>query len=210
MRGLRWVMTLLLGIGLTLLQFLAVAALNEASLPERESSTVDVAPPPIILAPPPETEKVMPQSATALRTTQTKPMASATRSEASALPALTLSETRLGLGSLLPNLGGLGMGSVDLSEVPSEADRPARAQRTVEPIYPISARRKGIEGYVILRINIDASGRVKDVFVVDSEPMGVFERSARDAAKRFEFAPARLRGAFVPTTIEKKIVFSLQ
>ena len=102
------------------------------------------------------------------------------------------------------------MGNVDLSEVPSEADRPARVQRTVEPTYPISAQRQGIEGYVILRLNIDSNGKVKTVFVVDSEPMGVFERSARDAARRFEFTPARLRGASVPTTIEKKIVFSLQ
>ena len=137
-------------------------------------------------------------------------MASSARAEASALPALRLSQTKLGLGSLLPNLGGVGVGNVDLSEVPSEADRPARVQRTVEPTYPISAQRQGIEGYVLLRLNIDANGKVKTVFVVDSEPMGVFERSARDAARRFEFTPARLRGASVPTTIEKKIVFSLQ
>ena len=137
-------------------------------------------------------------------------MASSARTQASALPALRFAQTTLGLGSVLPTLAGLGVGNVDLSEVPTEADRPARVIRAVEPLYPPSAQRQGIEGYVILRLNIDATGKVGKVLIVDSEPMGVFERSARDAARRFEFTPARLRGASVPTTIEKKIVFSLQ
>ena len=210
MKGSSWLFAFLLGVGITLLQFLAVAALNEVSAPEKDPSVPDTSPPPIVLTSPPKTEKTVPQTSTVLRTMQPKPMASSARAEASALPALRLSQTKLGLGSLLPNLGGVGVGNVDLSEVPSEADRPARVHRTVEPTYPISAQRQGIEGYVILRLNIDANGKVKAVFVVDSEPMGIFERSARDAARRFEFTPARLRGASVPTTIEKKIVFSLQ
>ena len=61
-----------------------------------------------------------------------------------------------------------------------------------------------------MRLDIDATGRVTHVLVVDSEPMGVFERSAREAARGFEFAPARTGGSATATTIEKKIVFSLQ
>ena len=210
MKGFRWLLALSLGLGLTLLQFFAVAALNDASVPKRDSVADNASTVPVVVAPPPKTKQIVPQSTTLLKAEQPKQIASSARAEASALPALNLSKTQLSLGSLLPNIGGVGMGSVDLSAVPSEADRPARAQRTVEPIYPIAAQRQGIEGYVILRLSIDARGKVKDVFVVDSEPMGVFERSARDAARRFEFTPARLRGALVPTTIEKKIVFTLK
>ena len=64
--------------------------------------------------------------------------------------------------------------------------------------------------YVIVRLNVDADGRVKDLIVVDSEPIGVFEKSARNAARRFEFLPARRGGKLVSTTVEKKIVFRLQ
>ena len=74
----------------------------------------------------------------------------------------------------------------------------------------MSAQRDGVEGYVIVRLNIDEPGRVQDVLVVDSEPLGTFERSARDAARRFEFLPARVDGRLVPSTIEKRIVFSLK
>ena len=77
-------------------------------------------------------------------------------------------------------------------------------------MYPINAQRDGIEGYVILRLNIDANGRVTNVLVVDSEPIGVFERSAREAARRFEFIPARVNGSAASATIEKRIVFRLQ
>ena len=132
------------------------------------------------------------------------------RTQASALPALTLSQAPLSLGTVLPQLGGIGLGQVDVEETPSDPDRTARARRTAEPIYPRSAQRDGIEGYVILRLKIDENGRVKNVLVVDSEPIGVFERSARDAARRFEFVPARIGGKAAATTIEKKIVFKLK
>jgi len=104
----------------------------------------------------------------------------------------------------------VGLGNVEVPDAVSEPDQPARERRSAQPVYPINAQRDGIEGYVILRLNIDANGRVTNVLVVDSEPFGVFERSARDAARRFEFVPARVGGSAAPTTIEKKIVFKLQ
>ena len=111
---------------------------------------------------------------------------------------------------VLPGLGGLGVGTVDVPEVVTEPDRPARVRRTPEPVYPMAAQRDGIEGYVIVRLSIDTNGRVSEVLVVDSEPIGVFERSAREAARRFDFHPAQVDGAPAPATLEKKIVFRIK
>lgn len=210
MRGFRVLVALFFGAVITLIQFVAVGALNEASLPVIDEVVNRNTAQPLVVTQPPEPIQSLPQRPTQLLARAPKTMAATRRVAASALPALDLSQTHLGLGSVLPDLGEVGGGSMDVSEIPADSDRSARAQRTVEPLYPPAAQRNGVEGYVILRLNIDVMGRVRDVFVVDSEPIGVFERSARDAARRFEFTPARVGGAAVPSVIEKKIVFSLQ
>ena len=203
-------MALILGMGIAVLQVIAVGALNQTQILEQSAAVSKEAPQPLIVVKPPEDMKVQTPISTSIRTQLPKPMAATSRLQPSALQALSFSKTKLSLGSLLPNLGEVELGGVDVSEVPTESDQSARVRRSVEPIYPISAQRNGIEGYVLLRLNIDENGRVKDVFVVDSDPIGIFERSARDAARRFEFSPKRVGGVPVPTTLEKKILFSLQ
>ena len=209
MSGLRLTVALAFGVGLTFLQFLAVGALNQASAPSLEPSVSQSASP-IIIAQPPETIKTVSKEPTPVQTTRIKPITAAAPVDVSALPNLGLSKSTLNLGRLLPSIGELGLNGIGLSEVTSDADQPARGRRSVEPLYPMSAQRKGIEGYVTLRLTIDEAGKVQDVLVVDSEPIGVFERSAREAARRFEFEPARVGGTVVSTTLEKKIVFRLQ
>ncbi len=210
MRWFKGIIALGFGAAITLLQFLAVGALNDASMATNEAALADKKMPPIIVTQTPKSVKTPQKTPTRLKARSSRPRASAMRTQASALPALTLSQAPLSLGTVLPQLGGIGLGQVDVDETPAEPDRTARARRTAEPIYPRSAQRDGIEGYVILRLKIDENGRVKNVLVVDSEPIGVFERSARDAARRFEFVPARIGGKAAATTIEKKIVFKLK
>ncbi len=210
MSWVKGLIALCFGTAVTLLQFLAVGALNDASMATSEASLSDKKIPPIIVTQTPKSVKTPQKKPTRVKARASQPRASAMRTQVSALPALTLSQAPLSLGTVLPKLGGIGLGQVAVDDTPSEPDRTARARRTVEPIYPRAAQRNGIEGYVILRLKIDENGRVKNVLVVDSEPIGVFERSARDAARRFEFVPARIGGKAAPTTIEKKIVFTLK
>lgn len=210
MRRGRLLLALCFGIGVTLVQFVAVGALNDASVPSADEMLSTTSPPPVIVTPPPQPMKTPPQRPKALRTSVSTPKPATARIQASALPALRASQMNLGLLTMLPDLGDVGVGGVGVPDVATAPNRPARARRTVQPVYPMSAQRNGIEGYVLLRLSIDANGRVKDVLVVDSEPIGVFERSAREAARRFEFEPARIDGAPAPAALEKKIVFTLQ
>ena len=67
----------------------------------------------------------------------------------------------------------------------------------IEPVYPESARARGIEGYVVLAFDITKEGTVKNITVVDAQPKGVFERAATKAATRFKYQPRMLDGQAV-------------
>lgn len=80
----------------------------------------------------------------------------------------------------------------------------------VLPVYPDSARRRGIEGYVQLAFTITAEGRVENVRVLESSPARVFDREARRAALRWRFAPRTENGQLVAREAVKKLEFRLE
>ena len=57
------------------------------------------------------------------------------------------------------------------------------------PTYPRNAIRLGREGYVLIEFDVDTDGSVLDPYVVESEPTGVFERSAIKAVRKWLFSP---------------------
>lgn len=61
-------------------------------------------------------------------------------------------------------------------------------------IYPEDAYLRRIEGIVILRVFINASGGIDSVDILSAQPPDVFERSALDAVLSTQFHPARLFG----------------
>ena len=55
------------------------------------------------------------------------------------------------------------------------------------PIYPNRALQRGIEGFVDLAFDITAAGRTSNIRVIQSEPEGVFEKSAVAALKKWKY-----------------------
>ena len=80
----------------------------------------------------------------------------------------------------------------------------------VLPVYPDSARRRGIEGYVKLAFTITADGKVENVRVIEASPENVFNREARRAAVRWRFAPRREGGQLVEREAVKTLQFRLE
>ncbi|MDC0682124.1 TonB-dependent siderophore myxochelin receptor MxcH [Sorangium atrum] len=70
------------------------------------------------------------------------------------------------------------------------AVRPPELTGAVEAAYPQAAREAGLEGSVVLRLTIDAEGRVTGAEVAEPAGHG-FDEAAREAALRFRFTPAR-------------------
>lgn len=74
------------------------------------------------------------------------------------------------------------------SERQSAIGEPSVTPETVvAPIYPFKARRKKLEGHVRLEFSVDASGRARDISVVDSSPPDIFDDSAIRALEKWVF-----------------------
>lgn len=120
-----------------------------------------------------------------------------------------------GLGGLsLTGGAALLLGSPGVSEpvvFEEEAvDQPPRAVGEREHTYPAEALALQMEGYVRLRLRIDADGRVREVRVLDAVPPGVFEASAVEDARRWQFSPARHDDRAVEVWATTRVDYALE
>ena len=75
--------------------------------------------------------------------------------------------------------------------------------------YPSDARRRGIEGRVLLQLDISAEGRVNDTKVVESSGSSILDDAARISAGEAIFAPATLGGLRVGSSKKIALRFTL-
>ncbi|MDH4035983.1 MAG: TonB family protein [Candidatus Krumholzibacteria bacterium] len=80
----------------------------------------------------------------------------------------------------------------------------------VPPRYPRLAREAGIEGRVLVRVRVDARGRVTEAVVLEASATPQMEESALAAARACRFEPARQRGVAVPTHVTIPFAFELR
>jgi len=78
-----------------------------------------------------------------------------------------------------------------------------------EPKYPEMARKAGIEGIVVLELDINEKGQVINIKVVRSGGFG-FDQSAIEAIKKTKFSPALKYGKPVPIRVRLPVKFELQ
>jgi len=79
----------------------------------------------------------------------------------------------------------------------------------VQPVYPRRAKMMKVEGYVQAEFTITASGRVKDVVIVKSQPEGVFDSAAERALIHWTFKPKIVQGEAVPQRAGLTVSFRL-
>ena len=95
-------------------------------------------------------------------------------------------------------------------ETPAAADKAATPLVRIEPKYPPAAARDGINGWVQLRFNIAADGRVTDVRVLAAEPRRMFEQEAMRALKNWKYQPKLENGRVVAQSdLEVQLDFRL-
>ena len=93
---------------------------------------------------------------------------------------------------------------------PVYQSHPAFRQPPKPPRYPRLARQRGIEGQVVLRVNIGQDGDALEVFVEQSSGSGLLDRAARKAVQQWQFVPAQTNGVAVASYVRVPVDFVLE
>lgn len=99
--------------------------------------------------------------------------------------------------------------AVPRDEAILEFDVPPRAWDLVRPDYPQVLRVHREEGFVTLRVRVDARGLVEDAAVLHSTSL-LLERPTVEAVKQWRFHPAEKDGRPVAASITLPLEFRLQ
>jgi len=91
-----------------------------------------------------------------------------------------------------------------------EIDHPLTPLVRIPPLYPMHARRRGIEGWVRVRFIVNEEGMVTDPVIVESHPKGIFEDSVLRCVTKWRFIPGTIEGIKVKTLVETTIRFVLK
>lgn len=85
---------------------------------------------------------------------------------------------------------------------------PAQYRSTPLP-YPPTAREQGLQGKVVLDVEVQADGRVGDVRLKESSGAPILDDAALAAVKAWTFVPARRGPSAVVSRVEVPVLFSL-
>lgn len=80
--------------------------------------------------------------------------------------------------------------------------------RTVNPVYPESARKRGIEGWVELAFTVQPNGTVDEVEVRNASPAEVFDDAAMRAIRQWRFEPVVRNGEKVQQRAMVRLKFA--
>jgi TonB family protein len=92
---------------------------------------------------------------------------------------------------------------------PGSGITPPEIVREVKPEYTEEARRRNVEGDVVLEIVVRRDGSVGDVKVMQGLGAGL-DRRAVDAVKQWRFSPAKRFGTPVDVMVEVAVEFKLR
>lgn len=106
-------------------------------------------------------------------------------------------------------LAGHGGGDVAADPPAIAGADPTAASRHSPPKYPAGALEQRVEGKVVLLVDLDAQGDVVEVVVEASEPAGVFDANAVEAAKGWHFEPEVKDGHPVPSRVRVPVEFKM-
>jgi len=89
-------------------------------------------------------------------------------------------------------------------------DGPLIVLARVPPVYPFSAKRRGVEGWVKVRFVVNEQGSVEDVSIMEAKPPGVFDQNVIRCVLGWRFKPGTVGGVEVKTLVETTVRFKLE
>ena len=79
-----------------------------------------------------------------------------------------------------------------------------------KPFYPAAARRRGMQGTVLLGLEVDTRGKVSFIRIKKSSGYRLLDEAAIDTVRRWRFIPAKENDTAVRSVVEVPVKFSLQ
>jgi protein TonB len=112
----------------------------------------------------------------------------------------------------LPPLESAPMVSAGLSDMffAGDLDAPLTTLVRIPPVYPMRARKRGIEGWVKVAFIVDEAGHVHDITILQAEPPGLFEKSVKRCVAGWRFKPGTVEGIPVRTQAETTVRYTLE
>jgi protein TonB len=77
------------------------------------------------------------------------------------------------------------------------------------PVYPSSARRRGVEGTTIVEARVGLAGDARDVKLAVSAGDEALDRAAMEAVRTWRFVPARRGEQLIEASVRIPLVFRL-
>jgi protein TonB len=96
------------------------------------------------------------------------------------------------------------------SALTAEADYKAAELNNPKPLYPLTAVRQGLQGRVLLMVEVQADGRAGRVTIEKSSGHAILDASAMNTVRMWQFIPARKDGVFHAQSIRVPIDFNLK
>ncbi len=91
-----------------------------------------------------------------------------------------------------------------------EIDNPLIPLAQGPPLYPFSARRRGVTGAVKVKFLVGMEGRVEKVRILESNPGKIFDASVVKCVSAWRFTPGTVGGRKVKTWASTTIKFELE
>lgn len=82
--------------------------------------------------------------------------------------------------------------------------------RNPQPVYPLSARRRGEQGTVLLKVSVTREGAAAGVDVEKTSGHAALDQAALEAVRKWRFAPARRGTEPIESSVLVPIVFRLE
>ena len=83
---------------------------------------------------------------------------------------------------------------LSLAACVSGGNRPVQLLSSIDPVYPLHAKSRGVQGYVIIEYTVSIEGQILNPVVVESEPAGIFDTSAMVAIASWVYKPMMING----------------
>ena len=91
-----------------------------------------------------------------------------------------------------------------------ELDAPLTTLVKIDPLYPIRAKRRKIEGFVTVEFLVTNTGQVEQIKIIEAEPQGVFEKNVIESVSKWRFKPGTVQGIPVVTRVLNTIRYKME